>query len=59
MDFSGLIEGFDERPNVRGKQFERLCRWFLLNAPARVPRQLPRGLGESPTSEFLPARPHG
>jgi predicted helicase len=33
MEFSNLIQQFDPRMDVRGRQFERLCRWYLLNAP--------------------------
>ena len=51
MDFSGLIEQFDERPHVRGKQFERLCRWLLLNAAVRTYVHLTdEGLGDA---EFM------
>src|SRR5215207_5297210 len=32
VEFSDLIRQLDPRPDVRGRQFERLCRWFLLNA---------------------------
>jgi predicted helicase len=28
-----LLAQLDPQPGVRGRQFERLCRWFLLNAP--------------------------
>ena len=33
MRFSDLLEQLDPRPDVRGRQFERLCRWYLNNAP--------------------------
>jgi superfamily II DNA or RNA helicase len=31
--FSDLLLALDPRPNVRFREFERICRWFLLNAP--------------------------
>ena len=31
--FEGLLAKLSERPNVRGREFERVCRWFLLTAP--------------------------
>jgi predicted helicase len=31
--FTGLLAGLDPRPEVRFRQFERICGWFLLNAP--------------------------
>ncbi len=31
--FSDLLRGLDPRPEVRFREFERICRWFLLNAP--------------------------
>jgi hypothetical protein len=33
VHFQGLIEQFDEREKIRGDQFERVCRWYLLNSP--------------------------
>ena len=30
----GSLEKFSENPHVRGRQFERVCRWYLLNDPA-------------------------
>lgn len=33
MEFSNLVEQLDPRPDVRGRQFELLCRWYLHNAP--------------------------
>jgi hypothetical protein len=32
--FSDLFERFDPDPNVRGRQFEQVCRWYLKNDPA-------------------------
>jgi predicted helicase len=31
--FSNLVWQLDPRPNIRGRQFELLCRWYLRNAP--------------------------
>jgi superfamily II DNA or RNA helicase len=33
MTFSSLLRRFDSRPDIRGRQFELLCRWYLQNAP--------------------------
>ena len=33
MDFTDLISRLDARPGVRGRQFERICAWYLRNAP--------------------------
>ena len=33
MHFSDLLAQLDPRPDVRGRQFERLCRWYLNSAP--------------------------
>jgi len=33
MAFSDLIEQLGPTPQARGRQFERLCRWYLENAP--------------------------
>jgi superfamily II DNA or RNA helicase len=30
----GLLAKFSDDPHVRGRQFERVCRWYLLNDPA-------------------------
>jgi len=32
--FSDLFERFDPDPNVRGRQFEQICRWYLKNDPS-------------------------
>jgi len=32
--FSDLFERFDPDPNVRGGQFEQVCRWYLRNDPS-------------------------
>ena len=31
--FSDLLHTLDSRQEVRFREFERICRWFLLNAP--------------------------
>jgi predicted helicase len=31
--FSDLLQTLDSRPGVRFREFERICRWYLLNAP--------------------------
>jgi predicted helicase len=31
--FTDLISRLDARPGVRGRQFERICAWYLRNAP--------------------------
>jgi predicted helicase len=31
--FTHLISRLDARPGVRGRQFERICAWYLRNAP--------------------------
>ncbi len=31
--FASLLACLDPRPDVRGKQFERICKWYLENAP--------------------------
>lgn len=31
--FGDLLRGLDPRPEVRLREFERVCRWFLLNSP--------------------------
>ena len=31
--FGELIEQFDPDPNVRGRQFERIAKWWLMNDP--------------------------
>jgi predicted helicase len=33
MELSDLLRQFDPRSDVRGRQFELLCRWYLRNAP--------------------------
>lgn len=33
MSFGDLLVQFDRRPDLRGRQFERLCAWYLQNAP--------------------------
>lgn len=33
MSFTDLISRLDARPGVRGRQFERICAWYLRNAP--------------------------
>jgi len=33
LAFSDLVRQLDSRPHVRGRQFERLCAWYLRNAP--------------------------
>jgi len=33
MSFSGLIDKLPRGPVARGRAFERLCRWYLQNAP--------------------------
>ena len=32
-DFDRLTEGFDTNPQVRGQQFEHVCKWFFENDP--------------------------
>lgn len=32
-DLSGLLENLSPDANVRGRQFERVCRWYLLHDP--------------------------
>ena len=31
--FAGLLSRLDPRPGVRGRQFERICAWYLRSAP--------------------------
>ena len=31
--FSGLLAHLSEDPHARGQQFERICKWYLLNDP--------------------------
>ncbi len=33
LTFSDLLRALDPRPDVRFREFERICRWLLLNAP--------------------------
>jgi superfamily II DNA or RNA helicase len=33
MAFADLISRLDDRPGVRGRQFERICGWYLRSAP--------------------------
>jgi superfamily II DNA or RNA helicase len=33
MKFSNLLQQLDRRPDIRGRQFELLCRWYLRSAP--------------------------
>jgi predicted helicase len=33
MSLADLLDQLDPRPYVRGRQFERLCAWYLRNAP--------------------------
>jgi predicted helicase len=33
LSFTDLISRLDARPGVRGRQFERICAWYLQNAP--------------------------
>lgn len=33
MSFSNLISQLSSLPGVKGRQFERLCQWYLRNAP--------------------------
>jgi predicted helicase len=33
MAFAELLSCLDSRPDVRGRQFERICAWFLRSAP--------------------------
>jgi predicted helicase len=33
LSFTDLISRLDARPGVRGRQFERICAWYLRNAP--------------------------
>ncbi len=33
MDFEGLLRRLDDNSHVRGRQFERLCKWYLENDP--------------------------
>jgi len=33
MALADLLGRLDARPEVRGRQFERICRWYLLSAP--------------------------
>lgn len=33
MTKGDLLDQFDSRPDVRGRQFERLCGWYLRSAP--------------------------
>jgi predicted helicase len=33
MELSDLLRQFDPRSDVRGRQFELLCRWYLRSAP--------------------------
>ena len=33
MPLADLLSQLDARPGVRGRQFERLCAWYLRNAP--------------------------
>jgi predicted helicase len=36
--FSDLLHTLDPRPEVRFREFERICRWYLLNAPEYTSR---------------------
>jgi hypothetical protein len=33
MAFADLLARLDSRPGVRGRQFERICAWYLRSAP--------------------------
>ena len=33
MPLYDLLNQLDARPGVRGRQFERICAWYLRNAP--------------------------
>jgi superfamily II DNA or RNA helicase len=33
VSFEALLDQLDPRPNRRGEEFERICKWFLENAP--------------------------
>src|SRR5262249_28210273 len=33
ITFEGLLGRLSRRPEVRGKEFERICKWFLRTAP--------------------------
>ncbi|MFZ0788428.1 MAG: restriction endonuclease, partial [Chromatiaceae bacterium] len=33
MEFADLLSRLDPQPGVRGRQFERICAWYLRNAP--------------------------
>ena len=33
MPLADLLSQLDARPGVRGRQFERICAWYLRNAP--------------------------
>ena len=33
MSFEGLVAMLDRRPDLRGREFERICAWYLQNAP--------------------------
>jgi len=33
MPLADLLSQLDPRPGVRGRQFERICEWYLRNAP--------------------------
>jgi len=38
LAFSDLVRQLDPRPHVHGRQFERLCAWYLRNAPEYRPK---------------------
>ena len=33
MSFEGLLRALSERPGPPGREFERICKWLLENAP--------------------------
>jgi len=33
MPLADLLQQLDPRPDVRGRQFERICKWYLQSAP--------------------------
>ena len=43
MSLASLLSQLDPRPGVRGRQFERICTWYLRNAPEYA-RRIPEGL---------------
>jgi superfamily II DNA or RNA helicase len=38
VNFEGLLTKLRERPDVRGREFERICKWLLENAPEYAAR---------------------